>query len=340
MFDALKAHLNMHIFYSSLMRGLRGMYYPIRTVLPPRLVRTLYNKPENRIVQTLVPENMQDKRQKIIDLSGRTAPVVYLNAVRPVDKVSTKTSRLRAEVVGMYRQAVRFPANTTGMFYFHEEPDMPKLAGAIRFRLCDSVDAFSQGHDLERSFAQPWAVNLYSIAKYPAHRPWRHFLVQEGLVSEDLFQDLEKLPLINTRNIRWLFSLDQTFVFELQRTQINFVVMTRRSLEATHISTPFGEMNMPMEGNSLRGNKVFPFKGYIRLRLEQYNHPKKGRGLVLRVVENMTPIECEPSRTLIPPTPGQLVSRINRCGIIEPYFTQMPYGVIFRHIPWHSPANI
>lgn len=220
---------------------------------------------------------MQKKGQNIVNLSGKHCPVVYMDT-NPLDDQSfpqrERWGLSRFELSRMYKQiilfhgpttteeggrkGVPFPENTTGVFYYHKEPSLPKLSGAIRFRLCNSIENFSQGQDLEKSFGRPWTVDLYSIARFSNHRPLRKFLLEEGLVAKDIFEDLEKLPLITPRNIRWIFNLDQTFVCDLQQTRLVLAILTRKSLETAIIHCPWSQTNVHRGGNPWFN----PYKGH------------------------------------------------------------------------------
>ncbi|EPQ61349.1 hypothetical protein GLOTRDRAFT_69734 [Gloeophyllum trabeum ATCC 11539] len=87
---------------------------------------------------------------------------------------------------------IPFPEGTQGFLYWHVEPNAPPLLSEIRFRVTASSDpaAFSDGYDLQRPNGRIWRRTLFDIADHANHAPFRAVLLRDGLVTQDLFDDI------------------------------------------------------------------------------------------------------------------------------------------------------
>ncbi|KDR82904.1 hypothetical protein GALMADRAFT_238550 [Galerina marginata CBS 339.88] len=262
--------------------------------------------------------------QEIVDLSAKCNPHLNLvgvtgNSTRmghPTNYSSHMHQAVKFRCISA-KGHLPFPENTKGVFYYHEGFGQSKLSGGLRFRLCDRLAEFSEGQDLESTLGEPWAIDLYNICRYRSYTLLRNFLVQEGLVDEDLVSDLQKIPSTNFRGVRWIYSIDQAVVLNLQQTRFSFALLTSKALKTVTIYRPVTDV--------CTNTRFNPYKGLVRVRFELSTLPEHtaiGPTLVMRCLDLLTPVECVSKaydNFLQRPEPGQLFLRRQRDGNYRPW---------------------
>ncbi|EPQ61351.1 hypothetical protein GLOTRDRAFT_125070 [Gloeophyllum trabeum ATCC 11539] len=126
--------------------------------------------------------------EDFVSLSGKS--IVHMRALDappsvPVHQLHYYNSRRE-------RSHVPFPEGTQGFLYWHTEPNAPPFLSEIRFRVTASSDpaAFSDGYDLQRPNGRLWRRMLFDIANYVNHAPFRLVLLRDGLVTQDLLDNV------------------------------------------------------------------------------------------------------------------------------------------------------
>jgi hypothetical protein len=129
-----------------------------------------------------------------------------------------------------------FPPGTKGVFYYHQPPALPPIAGELRFRICDTVSQFANGRDLEVDSGQPWHATLHAIAKAVRYTRIRALILEERLVDQELLAHIERHP-GNGRpstDAIVLYDIDQPFIVNLNHVQSRVRLMTRHSLRTVN----------------------------------------------------------------------------------------------------------
>lgn len=135
-------------------------------------------------------------------------------------------------------QSVPFPPNTRGVFYYHQDLQLPSLSGAVRFRVCDSLHSFDQGQDLFLTIGKPWSVPLIRIVHNNTFRDLGQFLIGDGLVQKSLLRDLSRLEAPSKIMGLYLYQLSQPFVINLDATAFLLHLVTRKTISSTIFSSP------------------------------------------------------------------------------------------------------
>ncbi|KAF8906991.1 hypothetical protein CPB84DRAFT_1769157 [Gymnopilus junonius] len=262
-------------------------------------------------VQTLDPTKMSRMRQKPFDISGKKSSVF---------RMPSEGSRVILKY-GFEHGATAmlpFPPGTVGVLYFHQPSDRPLLAGAIRMRLCSDVERFAEAEDLKSQDGEPWQTGLYSIAKYNSWKGFRQMLLRESLVEHQIISDLQNLPL-SPGNNNFHYELEQPFILDLEHPTIVRTFIDRSRM----FSFSWGVLNIlfkPYEEGAT------PYTGRMLVRLEPYRLEFEEPGLVLRILEVVTPLRClDPAYDFLqPPVPGDLlrtsIKRLHYKGKSSPLF--------------------
>lgn len=109
---------------------------PCRRFANPAFLRTSK-------IMTLIPERMSAMGQEVYSISSDDA--ITFDAA-PDGKPQIRYHEEDREELDYYRR-FPFPSGTRGVFYYHQPPDRPPVAGELRFRVCDSVSHFVDGAD-------------------------------------------------------------------------------------------------------------------------------------------------------------------------------------------------
>jgi len=214
---------------------------------------------------------------------------------------------------------IPFPLNTCGVFYYHVDPQLPPMNGSVRFRLCDSLENFVQGKDLEVNIGKPWMVPLVRLAHVSSFRALNRFIIEEGLVDKQLMRDIQKLKMPRRPSALFLYQLSQSFVVDLHMTVLILHLVTRTTMSTVQVTGAFFLRCRPFAGRSSRSTNskyvINNIAGLARVRFELSTLPEhdgQGPTLILRILEFLTPLQ-----TLAPvgygpvilPDPGKLLMR-------------------------------
>ncbi|KAF8960799.1 hypothetical protein BDZ97DRAFT_1921873 [Flammula alnicola] len=273
---------------------------------------------KSRSVMTLRPEKMVEKGQEICSLSG-----IHNARLRAVNVQGTPHMHVVYRHGYVAEHGLRaFPPNTRGVFYYHIQPGEPPISGQIRFRICNDLAGFADGHDLLDSDGETWNVPLYYIATYEVLAGFESQLLYDSLVDKELLDDIKKLPQIGTIHPRrYLYSPTQPFVIDLQKQtkKRKFNLITRHSRD------PFDAHTLFCQRRDRELGYVSPYAGRIRARFEVSTlpeHVKDGPSLVLRILEILEPVECvvkDYDYFIAPPKAGELFSKKARNGSYRPW---------------------
>ena len=131
-----------------------------------------------------------------------------------------------------------FPPGSHGFLYYYTDPNLPAVAGEVRFRLTanNEPSSFNSGRDLLRPYGLPWAISLLNISHVKYRDPLKRQLLEDGLVDPRVMQRCERL----FRNTKWniaphiiLYSLHQPFVVDMGAASFDVGVVTNDS-ESIH----------------------------------------------------------------------------------------------------------
>ncbi|RDB31067.1 hypothetical protein Hypma_000038 [Hypsizygus marmoreus] len=191
----------------------------------------------------------------------------------------------------------RFPQNSLGFLYYHLDPQLTSISGAVRFRLTPDAHAssFSAGTDLMLPDGRtPWAIWLVTIAKAAKYVGLKQLLISDGLVAPELLEHCKRLGArcgipngLNQMYRHTLFRLEQPFVLDLASTPRCSVVGPQQiesfQIKFTLVHRREGDKRMTF----------FPYSGQCRVRFERSVAPEHaGKHVaVIRVLEILTPIK-------------------------------------------------
>jgi hypothetical protein len=180
-----------------------------------------------------------------------TFDVSHMNRVRIPDSLFP--------VFGVgYTARIPFPPGTKGVFYYHQPPALPPIAGGIRFRICDSVSQFANGKDLDVAIGEPWNIPLINIVKASCYKETLAHLLKEGLIDHGLVADIENIAGEAKKNQKrgtTIYDIDQPFVVNLSASAIRLRLNTRSCLRIVRFR-PFTIFR-----SNGRGPQFYPFSG-------------------------------------------------------------------------------
>ncbi|KAF9528773.1 hypothetical protein CPB83DRAFT_853727 [Crepidotus variabilis] len=264
-----------------------------------------------RHLMALSPSALVERGQPVYDISGYVQPKFTFRTTGNHSKVKFRFLNEKQEGGDL-----PWPSGARGVFYYHVDPTLPPISGALRFRVCDSINAFNEGYDLSIHVGRPWTLSLINIAHTPSYAGLRQLILQQRLVDRDLVHDVRNLPVPRRpMNARMLTSLNQPLVLDLQNPNARIFLVTRKSWNLFIMPNIFYEQM----------TKTIPYAGFIKARFELSNRPKdvrRGPTLVLRVLELLTPIERKDedhNGTFVLPQAGNLVARKNYLGTVIPW---------------------
>jgi len=133
-----------------------------------------------------------------------------------------------------------FPSGSRGVFYYHTEPSLPPISGALRFRLCNTIREFEMGTDLQSGPGQPWQTLLCRIIRTQHYQALRHKLLEEGLVTDSLYTDIRLLDLPSRLHDRvLLFDIQQPLILDLGRRYFDVQLVTRNYCALSRFANVF-----------------------------------------------------------------------------------------------------
>jgi len=160
-----------------------------------------------------------------------------------------------------YTSQIRFPPGTKGVFYYHQPPALPPIAGEMRFRICANVSQFAKGRDLEIEIGEPWSIPLYKIVKTSCYNNIQDQILKEGLVDPGLVADIEKITGERTEPQKKgtaIYDIEQPFVVNLSATSLRLRLNTRTCVRIVKFR-PFTIFR------AKNGPQFRPFTGAYRL---------------------------------------------------------------------------
>lgn len=180
---------------------------------PVRLSRTVatvhLNTPEgskgSTFVSTLDPKRLVSS--DFIDLAGlRSKSFIVAPPSQPRSSRLprlTRVSSVEIHFIGDGTPVAHrpFPAEAQGFFYVHRPPQVPPIAGTLRFRVTRDPDpsSFESGYDLIGNDHLPWNRPLPSIVR-GEHPILAHQLLADQLVDEETLVEASKIP-VNARSV-------------------------------------------------------------------------------------------------------------------------------------------
>ncbi|KAF8200114.1 hypothetical protein BJ912DRAFT_622367 [Pholiota molesta] len=246
--------------------------------------------PSSFRLRTLRPERLSVVGQEVVDLSGKLSPVVPFINGRKLKYMYETTPRLS------------FPINTRGFFYYYTPTDGPELYAGVRFRICDSPEAFEHGRDLLDPRGDVWGPKILELIKNREKEGFLALLRAENLIDEALIHDINKLDL--TQNVRRSqYSLFAPFYLNLALAKRQLTYVTRAKVIVLHFP---GQVTTN-----------YSTKCTIRAQFELSDlpeHKELGPTLVIRVLDVVTPITVDPRYhgDVGPvPVPGTLLRRLS-----------------------------
>ncbi|KAF5351288.1 hypothetical protein D9758_008038 [Tetrapyrgos nigripes] len=221
----------------------------------------LYEKP--RILSSLWPDKLTKNDYRTISLLKRA--VINYGKVRCADLYWQSSER---------RNVVRFPAKTSGFFYYHLPTNAPLFAGGLRFRICPSEykdpKLFHDGSDLLKPNGLPWEVSNWAFALHQKLQPLGEAMVRTNVIRPGA------LELCNTLASRAslqqhpsnpvVYSFKQPIPMKMRSdTQVHIWIaneekMTRLVLD-TDIIEPFNVLSNEPKGGAAHAHICFDLEG-------------------------------------------------------------------------------
>ncbi|RDB31104.1 hypothetical protein Hypma_000021 [Hypsizygus marmoreus] len=255
-----------------------------------------------RVISTLHPSRLQDS--DFLDLSNGIKSF-HLNASAPTILVplasSSPLQQLFMTQIYYYGDSAlghTFPTHARGFLYYHRDPELPPISGAVRFRIMpDDSSAISSGFgagtDLMLPNSRvPWAIWLVTIANVGKYVGLKQLLLSDGLVTPELLEHCKHLGArseahngLNQLYHHMWYQLEQPFLLDLASETRLSVAGPQRIEQAVMTFT-----KVQRTGHSPRG--FFPYSGSCMVRFERSLAPEHaGKHVaVIRVLEILTPI--------------------------------------------------
>jgi hypothetical protein len=223
--------------------------YQISLTLPKTTAEMIPQKTRDDVhkLHTLRPERLSTAGQQLVDLSRKSDITIHPHTNGPLQICRYEK--------GENNQ--RFPENTKGFFYYHNDPDAPELCAGVRFRICGSSAQFDRGRDLLDSTGNVWGYKLPELVKHTTGKGFLSLLRDENLIDEELGNDIEKLDLPNNLE-RYHYSLSEPFNLDVGHPQDTMLFATRaKVIKLEFPTTPFADLKKgvvlyPLTGRNFR----------------------------------------------------------------------------------------
>ena len=188
-------------------------------------------------MRTLDPEKISSSRQAPSSIAG-LSHVSYCVRTQDYSLLPPVSIRYTTK----QRQYIPFPDNAVGFLYYKvPKPGYPDIAGSFRFRIVSGLgpDCFANGVDLNLPIGGVWEMHLYSAVQMEERSPLVTKLLEEGLVSPSVINNLYNLPPAMLRaGGQILYKLDDPFVARLDSVD-TLICMSQESLEVGQIMPLF-----------------------------------------------------------------------------------------------------
>ncbi|KAJ3513807.1 hypothetical protein NLJ89_g2749 [Agrocybe chaxingu] len=275
-----------------------------------------------REVKTLKPDLMVGLNQQTSDITGLMNARFHLG-----DGFSGPPTLLH---YSWKTGAIPFPPETNGVLYYYQDPSLPQLAGQVRFRLCEDVARFASGKDLLKEYDEPWNVPLLYTFMGDRLSLLRDKILQEGLITEELYDDVRKVAPSISRMARTIYKLSQPFIVDIQAFKLPLTLATRKSIERIHFDNLFIDVSYV--------TPVQPYTGIITARLEvsKLGEHQMEPCLVLRCLDVVSPVKClvpDYDNRIVQPQPGKLVRRRYRDEEKRKYYSAFSSTATLPQVP-------
>ncbi|TFK38661.1 hypothetical protein BDQ12DRAFT_723009 [Crucibulum laeve] len=186
-------------------------------------------------------------------------------------------------VAARHGKVIPFPQETKGYFYYFQPPNLPEIAGEVRFRCMDSSDpaGFEDGHDLRLPDRTIWRTALWRIQATAGYKGLADFLRKDGIVKQETLDICAGLGLpVQTKDV--IFSLNEELYMDFSRASRRYWIVGHGHAKPVLIRF----CNSPQD-------KLFTGSAMVRFeRSPLLEHRNAPHVLVIRIVEILQPIEC------------------------------------------------
>ena len=203
-------------------------------------------------VVTLNPALMHKMHQRILDLSNITKANCLFGHSR---------SALCYLSNGEHYTA--FPDGARGVLHYYVDPSLPPISGSLRFRLCNILEEFERGSDLQGKPGRPWFISLCRLVRTQSYQPICKTLLDEGHIDQRLLTNIQDLNLVS-RIIDdvLLYDLKQPVISSLQHRFFTPQLVTSRSSSVVKLGCLlFYDQSLkcaPFQGNVDSARSVSP----------------------------------------------------------------------------------
>ena len=196
---------------------------------------------------TLNSSLMHRKHQPILDFSGIMLAMCHFGH---------SSSDL------LYQTHVAFPGGARGVLYYHVDPSLPPISGSLRFRLCNVLEEFERGSDLQVGPGQPWSMSLCRIVRTKFGQPICKMLLDDGLIDQRLVTTIQGLSLTaKILDKRSLYHLQQPVIFSLLKRYLYLQLVPSRSSSPVLFCDLFYDQSLkclPFQGNVCSARVISP----------------------------------------------------------------------------------
>ncbi|KAF5312283.1 hypothetical protein D9619_002443 [Psilocybe cf. subviscida] len=202
---------------------------------------------------------------------------------------------------------VKFPAGTTGVFYYKQSVIAPSHIGELRFRQCPDVLSFDNGKDLCLPSGEIWHISSNRIQLSGIFESLKKALSSESLLDRDLHPGY---TLSNFKKLSpALSSLSLPFPVDLSTTHLS-IDLVGRDMTIHQPSSRFSCQYLHGQKNTkplYQGRAVVRFEPYPPTPHNgKYKHQPL---LALRILELLTPVtRLTDDEYMMPPVPGELLT--------------------------------
>ena len=200
---------------------------------------------------TLNSSLMHKKHQPILDLSGNLMTMCHFGPTGSAFYYLTKASH-----------CVPFPDGTRGVLYYHVDPALPPISGSLRFRLCDELEGFELGSDLQVRPGQPWSISLCRLVRTQYNQPICNMLLSDGLINQRLVTAVQGLSLgPHLRDNNVIYDLQQPVIVSLHQQKLNRLLVTSQSCSMVEFCQLFHDHGLgrdPLQGNIFSARLMSP----------------------------------------------------------------------------------
>jgi len=157
---------------------------------------------------------------------------------------------------------VAFPGGARGVLYYHVDPSLPPISGSLRFRLCNVLEEFERGSDLQVGPGQPWSMSLCRIVRTKFGQPICKMLLDDGLIDQRLVTTIQGLSLTaKILDKRSLYHLQQPVIFSLLKRYLYLQLVPSRSSSPVLFCDLFYDQSLkclPFQGNVCSARVISP----------------------------------------------------------------------------------